>query len=815
MPRAHLKRADRIVRGSRRADQHEVHDVISNSTSHRAGTTSARGPKRVPVWLNGALLHALGAMSVAWCAPALAAPGDLAAAFAQLGAGRVESRTVSLADLGVREPVVLRAPDAAQELYLPVPANLPIENATLQLDANYLRGNGGRTTFVLSLDGSPVQARTPGDAQGDGSLSIGVDGAPRASGFVRVGLQWSSVLNDTFCTDQTAIANLWRVAPTTRLTYQFDTSAIDDVHTAWSALPAKPVVAIGAGKLDPAAYDAAWRVEALLVRGGATPVTQIVPAVGDTVHLGSVQVPAALQAVPAFAALAAGGDHKLANPAELGALIALAPAGVFAPNVVIADAALRARTGEAFDALRAQVQSVSADAAGAFDAWRKRAGGALLSGGSATPPKGELALAHLGGLPAVVVGDDLGVSALSRVWSGMGVSNRLVVHELAQSPNLSAGGASDRLALSLIGGAPATLSVLTSAAWEAHFDLAAVSGNGKIPRRVVLDLAAAPAADRNGQTASIFFNGVLIGSHLLDTDGRAQRVSADIPVYALGTTNTLRVLFQRQPAGGCRPREQGYPAAVLPSSYLVLGKGPLGDDFTGMVARFSQSSNIVVPQAYLADPLASLPRLARLANATGVSPARATMQVVADGHAAQTAGPFLAADVALDQDANHASFADGRITLKGRGGSTLVDLAGLDRVGVIEVTRAGRAPGVLYRSVGAPPVLPASLQLLQGDVAIVDGSGVIKQFDTQYAGGVPPTDDQRAWLARHWAGWGVPTIAVVLLVLLLVGAAWARGRARKRTAAAAAQAESASAHTGSGPDDGGPGASGGGANPQG
>ncbi|MBN3815011.1 hypothetical protein, partial [Paraburkholderia sp. Ac-20347] len=68
------------------------------------------------------------------------------------------------------------------------------------------------------------------------------------------------------------------------------------------------------------------------------------------------------------------------------------------------------------------------------------------------------------------------------------------VHELAQSPNLSAGGASDRLALSLIGGAPATLSVLTSAAWEAQFDLAAVSGNGKIPRRVVLDLAAAPAA---------------------------------------------------------------------------------------------------------------------------------------------------------------------------------------------------------------------------------------------------------------------------------------------------------------------------------
>ncbi|WP_322045383.1 cellulose synthase [Paraburkholderia sp. J67] len=759
------------------------------------------------------------ALVAVWCMSAQAAPGDLAGAFAQLGAGRMESRTVSLADLGVREPVVLHAPDAAQELYLPVPANLPIDNATLQLDASYLRGNGGRTTFVLSLDGSPVQARTPADGQGDGSLSIGVDGAPRASGFVRVGLQWSSVLNDAVCTDQTAIANLWRVAPTTHLTYQFDTSTINDVRTAWSALPAKPVIAVGAGKLDAGAYDVAWRLEALLMRNGATPVTQIVPAVGDTVHLGSVQVPAALQAVPAFAALAAGGDHKLANPAELGALIALAPAGVFAPNVVVADQALRTRAGEAFDALRAQVQAVSADAAGAFDAWRARAGGALLSAPGTPPQKGELALAHLGGLPAVVVGDDLGVTALSRVWSGVDVSNRLVVHELAPSPNLSAGGNSDRLALSLIGGTPGTVNVLTSAAWEAHFDLAAVSGNGKIPRRVVFDLAAAPAADRNGQTASIFFNGVLIGSQLLDTDGHAQRVSADIPVYALGTTNTLRVLFQRQPAGGCRPREQGYPAAVLPSSYLVLGKGPLAEDFTGMVARFSQAANVFVPQSYLADPGASLPRVARLANATGVSPTRATLQVVADGQAAQPAGPFLAADVPLDKEEGHTSFADGRITLKGRGGSTLVDISGLAQLGVIEVTRAGSTPGVLYRSVGAPPVLPASLQLLQGDVAIVDGSGVVKQFDTQYAGGVPPLDDQRAWLTRHWAGWGVPTIAIVLLLLLLVAAGWARSRARARTAAAAAaQAASSSANASGGPDDsgsgGGPGNPGG-TNPQG
>ncbi|MDR3101234.1 MAG: cellulose biosynthesis cyclic di-GMP-binding regulatory protein BcsB [Paraburkholderia sp.] len=776
---------------------HDRADPEGAASARRASGKGAATALRVARGALGAL--GVGALAVSSTA-AQAAPADLAGAFAQLGAGRVESRTVSLADLGVREPVVLRAPDAAQELYLPVPVGLPIQNATLQLDASYLRGNGGRTTFVLSLDGTPVQARNLTEAQGDGSLSIGVDGAARPSGFLRLGLQWSSVLNDAYCTDQTAIGNLWRVAPTTRLTYQFDAASINDVRTAWSALPPKPVVMVSGAKLDAAAYDVAWRLEALLMRGGANPVTQIMPAVGDTVHLGSVQMSAALQAVPAFAALAAGGDHKIANAAELGALIALAPEGAFAPNVVVDDAALRARASEALDALRAQVQGVSPEAANAFDAWRKRAGGPLFATPAAPPARGEVALAHPGGLPTVVVGDDLGVSALSRVWSAVDVSNRLVVHELAPSPNRSAGGSTDQLALSLVGGTPRTLNVLTSAAWEANFDLAAVSGNGEIPRRVELDLAAAPAAEGNGQTASVFFNGVLIGAKLLDTDGRPQRVSADIPAYALGTTNTLRVLFQRQPgASGCRPREEGYPVAVLPGSHLVLGQGPLAENFTGMIVRFSREATVLVPQSYLADPLASLPRLARLANAAGVSPTRATLQAVADGQVAQPAGPFLAADVALDKQDGHASFANGRMTLKGRGGATLMDVSGLAKLGVIEVVRSGSTPGVLYRSVGTPPVLPASLQYLQGDVAIVDGSGVLKQFDTQYAGGVPPVDDQRAWLARHWAGWGVPTISLAVLLLLIVGAGYARKRARARSAAAAAEAAKAqaAAHDGS------------------
>ena len=167
------------------------------------------------------------------------------------------------------------------------------------------------------------------ESPGNGSASLGVDGEARPNGFVRVGLDWSSVLSDNTCADQTAIGNVWRVAPTSRLTYRYDPGSIADLRSAWSALPHEPVVVLGARKLAAHAFDAAWRVEALLQGEGRVPVARAWPVAGDTVDLAGIDVPAPLRTIPAFAALAAGGSHKLASPAEAGALIALTPGSAF------------------------------------------------------------------------------------------------------------------------------------------------------------------------------------------------------------------------------------------------------------------------------------------------------------------------------------------------------------------------------------------------------------------------------------------------------------------------------------------------------
>ena len=710
----------------------------------------------------------LAAPAFLFAQPGHAAPA-IADTFAHLNENRTVSRSVSLADLGIRDPLLLSAPDTRHEVYVPVPAGVPISDATLQIDGGYLRGDGGRTTMLVSLDGAPVLARGFAEPRGDAAASIGVDGAPRASGFVRVGLQWSSVIDDRLCTDQTAIGNVLRVAPSSRLNYRFDPANVADLRTAWSALPAAPVVAVAGQHVSAGVFDTAWRVETLIERDARTPVTRTLPAIGESVDLSGIDVPEALRSVPAFAALAAGGTHKVADAAELGALLVTAPPHAFAPDVVIADEALRRATGGALDALRAQIAAVSADGAAAFDAWRGRNVAALTTPLAA----GEVRVAHLPGQAVIVVGDNTGVDALARAWRPIGVTDRLVVHHLDDARYAHA----DQVALAALGGEPRTLDVLGRAMWDASFDLAAVAADGKLPDDVVLDVAAAPTPHADGEIASVYFNGVLIASKLLTQDGKPQRITAHVPRYALAPTNLLRVMFQRRFDGGCEARAQGYPVAVLPTSHLTLAKATPDDDFTGMFARFASSANVIVPSAYLDDAPATLARFARLASAAGVSPSRAVLTVASGNAAVTPTGPFLAADVALTDEAGRAVLTQDRMTLTDADKRVFADVSGLSKLAVIQVAQAGGNSGVVYRSFGAAaPQLPPALRLTRGDIVLVSAGGGTNVFDSRHPGEV--VTDERAFsrdAARRWP-WFVAGGLVAALVLLIVVAGIVRRR---------------------------------------
>jgi len=491
-------------------------------------------------------------------------------------------------------------------------------------------------------------------------------------------------------------------------------------------------------------------------------------------------VPPALRALPAFAALASGGTHRLNNPAEVAALVGLANAAGFAPDVMIANDAMRHALDAAADALRVQVAAAMPGSLGSYDAWRQR----FIAPLSTPLAAGEVRLVHLGAQDIVVLGDPLGLSVLAQTWRPVDVSDHLVVHQLDTVVQAD----TDAIALSDLGGVPRTLDVYDQATWEASFDLGAASGHNRVPDNVVLDFAAAPSPMGGAPIASIYFNDVLIGASRIAVDGRAQRVSARIPHYALAARNTVRVLVQRHPdAVGCTARGRGYPVAILPTSHLTLEQaGPEFDnDFTGMNIRLASHAGLLLPQAYLDDALDSAPRVAGLVNAAGMSPVRAVLTVVAAGSQGKPDGPFVAADVTLDDAQGRVAVSDDKLKLSDASGRALFDVSGLSNLAVIDIVRSGSYPGVMYRSIGQRAVAPLpglvsagtpALQLSRGDIAVIRGNEIVKQIDTLHPDGVygmGPGDTLRNILR-----WAIPAALVLAFLLLLLLALLVRHKRR-------------------------------------
>jgi len=700
------------------------------------------------------------------------AESPVSAGFAQLAQGGLETRSFSFKDLGIPQDTALGAPSAARDFFLPVPAGLPIQDAAVQLNGAYVRGDGGRTTMLMTLDGSPVLARAFTESQGAIDANLGVAGVARDSGFVRMGVEYASVINDNVCADQTAIGNAMRVSPATTFSYKFNPADIHDLRTAWSALPQAPVLGLGSDKLSAAAFDTAWRADALLQRDGKKPVAQALPAVGDSVDLTGVAAPEGLRSIPAFNALLSGGKHAIASKEELGALIALSPRSAFGPDVFVADAQTRAAVNAALDALRAQIASSAPDGAEAFDNWRHNSADGL----SAPLAAGEARLAHVGGRAVIVVGDNAALSVLSAGWRPIGVSDRLVVHQI--DPTARAHG--DKIPFSELGGEPRSIDVQIAASWDANFDMAAASSDGMQPDEVVLDLAAAPTLSNGGATATVYFNDVMIGAQMLQPDGLPHRLALQIPRFALARTNDLRVTFRRQPDAHCQAR-QSYPVAVLPTSHLKLAKRRAESDFVGMAARYAGSATVLAPQSYLDSAVLSVPRLATIANATGVAPLSAKFTAIGNGDMARPDGAFLAADVSLADQKTRAAISSDNLTLTSIKGDKLIDVSGFKRVAVLSMATSGSQDGIVFRSTGAPLSFTQPPQIQRGDIAVLDARGVLKLFDTIHPDEVIVAGEgSDLWVTRHWAIWGIPALIVLLFVLIVAGARHKRDRVKAR-----------------------------------
>jgi hypothetical protein len=704
--------------------------------------------------------------------PAPAAQGTSPAdVFRRMSADNWIPRTVSFADLGFTGPVVLGYPDTLREIYLPVPTNVPLSNAAIQMDANFVRADGGRTTMILSVDGYPVSARPFTAERGDASLTLPVDGNPRPSGFVRFNIDWrTAVGRENTCADARTPGNLLRIEPTTRFTYRYDGSAVRDLSTAWSSLPSTPTILVASNKLSPEAYDSAWRVGVALERAGKRPIIRALPAVGDTVDMRGITIPPALRSVPAYAGLTENGQHKIKDAAEIGALMSLGAAGPFQADIVIADPSFAAAMGGSFDAMKGQLP---ADAATTYTEFRTRS----LDPWAKPLASKEVRLANVFGRPTIVVASDAGAKAaglFGQIWTQVAASPSVII-QAADEPR------SDLTAVSLkyLGAKPGSFDVLAHADWNATFDIGAVAADGRGPGTLVIDVAAAPSAARTPPIVSVFMNEVLLGAKEMEATGRRERIVAPIPRYALAARNVIRVSFTRQLASDrCRETPEPYPVSVLASSHMLLEKIEAGSDFAGLMARFASGGTVLVPASYLNDAQNTLPRVIRLAATTGVSPVNAKFSAVADNSQPKIDGPFLAIDLPLaDAKKSDVKVEGGRLYLPGKDDKPLIDVTGLNRIGLLEVTKVGSDTGAVYRTIGTePPAMDKPMQLSDGNVALIGPTGLRTEVNT-----VDPTGQGRLREARpsffertYW--WLLPILVVAFFIALLVYASRVRRR---------------------------------------
>jgi hypothetical protein len=144
-------------------------------------------------------------------------------------------------------------------------------------------------------------------------------------------------------------------------------------------------------------------------------------------------------------------------------------------------------------------------------------------------------------------------------------------------------------------------------------------------------------------------------------------------------------------------------------------------------------------------------------------------------------GAFLALELPFKNQRPQFTLSGGHVVMPGSGARPVLDVTGLDGVGVLEIVKVSGDTGVLYTKAGAHgPPMDTPILLAHGDVALIGSSGVLNEINSNDPGGAQDLSDEgRPWLlgAGYW--WMVPILAIAFMVSLMVFAS----RTRRRMAA--------------------------------
>jgi len=389
--------------------------------------------------------------------------------------------------------------------------------------------------------------------------------------------------------------------------------------------------------------------------------------------------------------------------------------------------------------------------------------------GFTVPAGSDLALLAQGGTGTrkLVVADPFRIDAIGGPWGKLLSASAYGASSVSAEPAQDG----DRIALSRLGldGGERVLS--SQAEWYLNLD-SPVFAPGRIPKALQLNLVGPPSPRDNPLLLYVFQNDVLRGVRTLSADGGAQSVTVPLIEAEAATRGSLRILVKRQSAvGDCRaPRPQGHMQLLASSTLETTTRAQPAESFNELGRWLAGGYAIHLPAAALAEPQAWARVLTVLTRELGAGVANARL-VVGDAAPAD-ATPFLWMLPQAPAGFDSPLAADkGRLQVKDGKGHVLLDSDALPGIAGASLLRDGNRRGLWLRSLdGGVPQTPLALGGSVGDLAFIDGGGVVLSIDSRQNDVAQVTyPDYQSWMDRlaGWKPWLFALAWVVLTVLVI------------------------------------------------
>ncbi len=724
----------------------------------------------------------------------------------QADSGAVTARRVSVADMGLSEPVTFSADDNEKHFFFPLPPVELLESATLELEGRWFRAYDEASVLTLLVNGEPVltyplgvgpQADAPPHGDGVAHQADGVAhqadgvGASRSSSrgridegltiafrhalrlanlkgdFLDLGIVLGARMDAEQCIDERGRGNEL-VLDTHRLSlsYTYRSGNITNVRSFLATLPRRVDVLLPGKSLTSGQYETALRIARGLASMGLATRFVAIPREGDIVPVDGI--PASLPwdqmngALQLGAAVANGKPFKIATPEESAAwLVARMMSAEGLAQIVVDPVATKRHLLTTIS--RARSDMVFREVIGTPNEWIFDAG----------QEKMNLAIGNIAGRSVLMVENANAAGLLGSIWKQVVTTREAGIQ--AVDTTRRADDARFHFAREA-----SVQYVATRGEWQLPVRLSDLASQ-KWPESLELDMIAAPNTDGRPVIASVLLNDTLLMSAPLLGDGKVTTIRAPIPLYSVRAENWVRVQVNRRPdARSCARPGDGTPVQLLPTSFVTTRDAPEPTRFFMLQPVFDKGVDVVIPRDWLDRSLHTLETVDAVLEGYSLRAPSVTLSVSETGDFAPLK-PWIAFEVRPKGAALSLAADESRLMVRDQQGRTVFDSTGLRNLSVMELATVGHVPGVFVAPVGGKlPLHPREQKFVEGSFMISDTTGSLLTLDLMAGDAVYHVGEEWRWIDRYTKHWRVLLLGLFLLLAPTVLVLGARALVRRR-----------------------------------